>query len=75
MQFDAKLTHSLCHVFYATTLQISRLRQEIADLKSKLESTEDNFNNSLYHFHNSLGNSFVNGPGVNQFDGLPSVLG
>ena len=44
MQFDAKLTHSLCHVFYATTLQISRLRQEIADLKSKLESTEDNFN-------------------------------
>ena len=44
MQFDAKLTHSLCHVFYATTLQISRLRQEIADLKSKLESTGDNFN-------------------------------
>ena len=44
MQFDAKLTHSLCHVFYATALQISRLRQEIADLKSKLESTEDNFN-------------------------------
>ena len=37
-------THSICHVFYATTLQISRLRQEIADLKSKLESTEDKFN-------------------------------
>ena len=44
MQSDAKLTHPVCHVFYATALQVSRLRQEIADLTSKLESTEDKFN-------------------------------